>query len=271
LVTCIIFSLFPDIDHPRSFLGKIFFPISKYLDRNFGHRTLTHGLLFFSITVLVALTIEKHFLKITKYTLIISFSYLSHLLFDMMTIQGIPSFYPFKRNPCVIPGNPELRFKSGNFHSETIIFCILIVLVFTCKDLFKQGFWTSYNKAFGSIKHVAKEFKRSSKLIKIEYNLLVNGKTHIGEGYVVGVERNRLHIYTKTDIITIPFTAIIYSLKYQKTEKDIKAIDKYFFDVDIDFLNQTLQNKAIITLRLNSKSEIIIKNKNQTSQMIWPY
>ncbi len=93
----------------------------------------------------------------------------------MMTVQGIPLLYPFKRNPCVIPANPELRFKSGNFHTESIIFCILFILGFTCKDLFKNGFWTSYNKAFGSIKHLAKEFRRTTKLIKVHFHYSING------------------------------------------------------------------------------------------------
>ena len=35
-------SLMPDIDHPRSLLGRSFFPISKVINRRFGHRTITH-------------------------------------------------------------------------------------------------------------------------------------------------------------------------------------------------------------------------------------
>ena len=102
-----------DIDHPKSFLGRVFPFISQYLDRNYGHRTITHGLIFYIITIILTCVIEKATLKTSRYTLIASFSLLSHLLFDMMTVQGIPLLYPFRRNPCVIPGNPELRFKSG--------------------------------------------------------------------------------------------------------------------------------------------------------------
>jgi inner membrane protein len=35
------------------------------------------------------------------------FSVLSHLIFDMVTLAGIPLFYPFYKNPCVLPANPE--------------------------------------------------------------------------------------------------------------------------------------------------------------------
>ena len=38
-------SLLPDIDLPTSWLGRIFF-ISEPIERTFGHRALTHSLLF---------------------------------------------------------------------------------------------------------------------------------------------------------------------------------------------------------------------------------
>lgn len=41
----ILGSFLPDIDHERSFIGRILFPISYPLNRNFGHRNITHSLL----------------------------------------------------------------------------------------------------------------------------------------------------------------------------------------------------------------------------------
>jgi inner membrane protein len=29
----------------------------------------------------------------------------------MVTISGVPLFYPFVKNPCVIPGNPKTMSK----------------------------------------------------------------------------------------------------------------------------------------------------------------
>ena len=42
---CSFFSVLPDIDHTRSPIGKLFYPIANYLDRHFGHRTITHSFL----------------------------------------------------------------------------------------------------------------------------------------------------------------------------------------------------------------------------------
>ncbi len=266
LITCIFFSLLPDIDHPKSFIGKLFPPISKYLDRNYGHRTISHGLLFFISSIIIILFIEKILLNTTKYTLIAFFAYLSHLLFDMMTIQGIPLLYPFKRNPCVIPGNPDLRFKSGHFNSEALIFFFLIILGFTCKDLFKEGFWTSYNKAFSSPRHLAKEFRKSTKLISVNYHFLFNGITKEGKGYLIGVEKQQLFIYdNKYNITSIPFSAVIYDLKYQKTPKEFKIEKFHFSSIDLKTLKDIIKDKPIIKLRLNSESDFIHNTKEAIS------
>ncbi len=265
IIASIFFTLLPDIDHPKSLLGKIFFPISKYLDRNYGHRTITHGLLCFITIIFATFIIEKLLVKSSRYTTIAFFSYFSHLLFDMMTVQGIPLFYPFKRNPCVIPANRELRFKSGNLHTESIIFCILFILGFTCKDLFKNGFWTSYNKAFGSVKHLVKEFKRTTKLIKVHFHFSINGKTQLGEGFLIGSEQKKVYIYTQFEIIQIPYSAIIYQLDYEITKKNFETEDKYFYSISLNELYKLIAGKAIIKLKLNSNSDFITDHKEVTS------
>ena len=38
-----VFSILPDVDHPKSTIGKIFKPLSQLLNRHFGHRTFTHS------------------------------------------------------------------------------------------------------------------------------------------------------------------------------------------------------------------------------------
>ena len=40
-----IASLLPNIDHPKTIMGRLFRPISKMINRKYGHRTITHSLL----------------------------------------------------------------------------------------------------------------------------------------------------------------------------------------------------------------------------------
>ena len=59
LAVTIIVSLLPDIDTPKSIIGKPFYPISKWLYRKYGHRTITHSLLFCAILTLITYVFEK--------------------------------------------------------------------------------------------------------------------------------------------------------------------------------------------------------------------
>jgi len=52
----IVASVIPDIDHTKSIIGKMFYPISKTISIKFGHRTITHSLLFlFSSSLIIIL------------------------------------------------------------------------------------------------------------------------------------------------------------------------------------------------------------------------
>jgi inner membrane protein len=43
----------------------------------------------------------------------------------MVTLAGIPLFYPFYKNPCVLPANPEMRIRSGNIRQELFFYVLL--------------------------------------------------------------------------------------------------------------------------------------------------
>lgn len=81
-------ALLPDIDNPNTIIGKLLFPLSHYINKCYGHRTITHSfaalLLVFSAGLLGSLNIS----------LSLVVGYLSHLLLDMLNPSGIPLFYP---------------------------------------------------------------------------------------------------------------------------------------------------------------------------------
>ena len=115
-LTVVIFtSLLPDIDHPKSIMGRVFFPIAKWLDKNYGHRTITHSLTLFLPLLLLCRLAGGLFMgeESSSYLLIFGFAYLSHLILDMLTVHGVPLFYPFLRNPCVMPANPNFRLEAA--------------------------------------------------------------------------------------------------------------------------------------------------------------
>jgi membrane-bound metal-dependent hydrolase YbcI (DUF457 family) len=93
----VFYAMLPDIDMPYSGLGKIAKPISEYLYSKFGHRNVTHSLLFMLlVTSPLAINQSLYFLALLGYG--------SHLIEDMLTYTGVPLFYPSKKNFVILGG-----------------------------------------------------------------------------------------------------------------------------------------------------------------------
>lgn len=114
--SAILGALMPDIDHPSSKIGK-YNPLSYMINKCFGHRTLTHsfiGLFIFNVIICM--------LNFKSLLLGFNIGYISHLMLDMMTVSGVPIFYPYKK--CY----RLMKCKTGT-DSETIVSCLLVVFI----------------------------------------------------------------------------------------------------------------------------------------------
>ena len=261
------FSVLPDIDHTKSPIGKLFYPLAKFLDRKFGHRTITHSLIVYISLLLIISFICTVYLKDNTITLIFAFSYISHLIFDMMTKQGVPLFYPFARNACVIPGNPEYRLKSSDFRTETACFVVFVLLGISCKPLFAQGFWTTYNHQFNTLKHVHSEFKNTPNLLGLEYLYSYQGQTKTGNGFVIECSNTKAIVFVpKTGFEEIKGEYKISILNPKKTLIPFKKEELFFFSIKPDSLEKLVHNKALVNLKVQSTLPInFLKDKKPTT------
>ncbi|MCU9923303.1 metal-dependent hydrolase [Aeromonas caviae] len=120
-------ALLPDLDHPRSLLGRQLPWISGPLSRLFGHRGFTHSLLAVGMGVWGLAQVEAPWLLsgAVKDALIVG--YLSHLLGDWLTPMGIPLLWPWRQR-FRLPGLP---LKSGGGYERA--FCLLTLAL--------AGYW----------------------------------------------------------------------------------------------------------------------------------
>ncbi|MDG2448611.1 MAG: metal-dependent hydrolase [Saprospiraceae bacterium] len=198
LIPIIIFaSLLPDIDHPKSILGTIFRPISKAINKKYGHRTITHSLVVLVGLVALISAFQSVYFPDIPIATIFGLAYGSHLVFDMMTVQGVPLFYPFRKNACVIPGNPHMRLRTSNIRHETMIFCLFTVSAIFMKPLFANGFWTSYNSLFGTLKHIVSEYHKSEDLMIVDFTIQHGSEITTHQGLCIAVTPSKLTILTK--------------------------------------------------------------------------
>ena len=188
IVACLFASVLPDIDHPSTLLGKLFKGLSKYINDNYGHRTATHSLLFLIVVVIVSCFVESIFLSDFDFSLVIGLALFSHLLFDMMTLQGVEFLYPFQKMAFVLPANPDYRFRVNDRRSEMIIFVFFCCSLVFLKPLLSNGFWTVYNSSFGTLKHVSSEFDKSEDRLFIELSIRSGSVRYERKGYVLACD-----------------------------------------------------------------------------------
>lgn len=258
------FSVLPDIDHTKSPIGKMFYPIAKYLDRNFGHRTITHSLLFYLVLILITGIIENLVQSKTMITAIAIWAYGSHLIFDMVTKAGVPLFYPFKKNPCVIPSNPDFRLRSSEMKTEATLFVLFIFLGFSCRNLFQYGFWNTYNKTFNNVKHVFSEVKIYDGVISVDYQIKQNEIPKKGKAKVIEATDNNLIVFDK-GFINIKDNDRIFNLTPHRTKEHISTHEQHFSNITFDSLQHIIANKIIRTLNVSATLPINY-NKDNTPQ-----
>lgn len=266
----IIGSLIPDVDHTKSIIGKFFYPIAKWLSVKFGHRTITHSIFFLGIITLFSVFTDKIFFNNYNITIIIFFSVFSHLLFDMMTLQGIPLFYPIYKNPCVLPANPELRIRTGNLKQEGIILFIFSLMTVFMQDLFLNGFWSTLNKSFGSISHIHKEAKTTTNFLKIDYNYFEFGENKTGTAFLISSTKNQITLFGNNQIFTIDKTNGNHKkikLDFKKTNSIYKYKTIEITDFTTEKLNEITRNK-IVKGYIKSNQKFTLNNSLKAQEEI---
>jgi len=120
-------SILPDIDTTGSGIGKIVLPLSIFLERKYGHRTITHSLLG---TVIFALIFSPILLfHGSSFYNCLVFGILNHIVLDAANKTGIPLFYPHLSR-AVIPNNERFRILTGSREEYVFLAVIIGITIF---------------------------------------------------------------------------------------------------------------------------------------------
>lgn len=135
-----IAALLPDIDQPTSTLwnkipfGKL---AGEFANSILSHRNFTHSLLgyaLFSWIFYIFLSHLPSYWGISEHLVLIAFmvAYASHLLADMVTVMGIPLFFPHQ-GMYGIPPHPfaGIRIITGGWFENLIVFPITNAAIIT--------------------------------------------------------------------------------------------------------------------------------------------
>lgn len=127
IATAAIASQLPDIDTSNSFVGRICWPITNFLEQRFPHRSLTHSLLATGAIAFLSAAVIYYFHWPWIYWNALVLGYFMGWFSDAFTKSGVEAFYP---NPArlVIPGNPNVRLST---HSPAEYWVLAIAIFLT--------------------------------------------------------------------------------------------------------------------------------------------
>jgi membrane-bound metal-dependent hydrolase YbcI (DUF457 family) len=128
-------SLLPDIDHPESLVGRIFLPLSKHIQRKYGHRTVTHSVfavlaLSLALSPLLVLGLLLQVDKFPTWYAALILAYSSHIFIDLFNKSGVRLFAPLSQKEYISFRTPELRVLVSSWQEYVVLF-VIVFLAFT--------------------------------------------------------------------------------------------------------------------------------------------
>ena len=131
----ILGGILPDIDTPRSSVGRVAPFFSESIERRWGHRTVTHSLLALLGLGVAALPLM---LYQEAWFAALVIGYAGHLVADCTTKSGVSLFYPHPAI-CVFPAGDRYRIHTGPLLGEGALLVVLLVLLAALMPVSRVG------------------------------------------------------------------------------------------------------------------------------------
>lgn len=190
-----VFALLPDIDHPSSLIGRIFFFISEPINKRFGHRTVTHS--FFAVVVFAVVMLPVVFYNSLFYALSV-LAFASHSIADMFNTTGVRFFYPVSDKEFVAYRSEKFRLPVRSWKEMVL----LVVLVFFMASVYQKSFSIS-----SVIRHVTSGIYKSYDTAYVDFKESADRVCYADIEYYDLITRSTIE--TKYLILNMDATSII--------------------------------------------------------------
>ena len=121
-------SLFPDIDHKGSYIGRRMKITSGIVSSFFKHRGATHSPIIMGGFVYLLYLLSRAFFPLDIIPILLSGFFvgiMSHILLDMITKGGVPLLYPLTDKKINLT-----NIKTGSNGENFVLFLMVIILIF---------------------------------------------------------------------------------------------------------------------------------------------
>jgi inner membrane protein len=263
IVFAILGAVIPDVDHPKSIIGKLLFFISAPLERRYGHRTITHSFVGWAVftvifAVLIGLISFIPYISVwgwsdlpIRWIAAFSISYLSHLILDMFNRRGSQMLWPDPGRD-VIPRNPKFRPESGS-KAEILVFIILLGLMILALPISKYGIASSLRWLLATPGSAIEEFKSLKTHAYLDFKGIM-GETReqvAGKAEVLDVNNKRLVILFNGNVYTLSdeLAADIFAshVRVKKTNIPVKMEKREFKNESREYLLSQIPKDGLIS------------------------
>ena len=146
LLIAMVSSQIPDMDTTKSIAGRIVYPLARFIEQRYAHRTITHSIYAVAAIALVTIPIG-YFLSWQLWAAIPIGHLIGGALPDCFTKKGAAIFYPDTR-PVVVPGNPKARIISGSVAEYWILSGAIVSLIISCNLASAGGVSDQFGQLF---------------------------------------------------------------------------------------------------------------------------
>lgn len=161
-------SQLPDIDASGSVTGRVFYPISRWLEAHYPHRSMTHSFLVTGLVAVVLLPLLFWGKALLYWALLIG--YWMGWFGDVFTKSGVGAFFPHQAR-LVIPANPRLRLSSGS-KAESIVLAVLVFVSIVSININSSGgIMRSFDQVLGSQSGAMEIYQRESSKHQVLANI----------------------------------------------------------------------------------------------------
>jgi inner membrane protein len=186
-------SQLPDIDTSNSWIGSVLFPVSKWIEKRYPHRTITHCLLC-SLLLLLLSGAAGYLLPDllpNNCWLALPIGHVSACFADCFTKQGVQLFYP-KPAWCVSGLNPNRRLSTGSVGEYSVLAVAIVALALNI-HLHTSGGWVratvqAIGLREGAIEVYNSESAKRHVFAEIEGNWVSDRSSANGRYWVLGTE-----------------------------------------------------------------------------------
>jgi len=154
-----------------------------------------------------------------------------------------------------VPGNPEHRLRVRDFRSELTVFCVFIISFVFLKPLILQGFWTTYNRSFGTHKHLYSEYRKSTTLLDVTYIVRSGSEELIYSGLLVDCDATVCKIWNGHNVMNVPGSReVLVDLTFSDTDTKFMYRESV---VDTSDYSSLFDSRIVVDLKESGKDYLV--------------